>query len=142
MDKLLRIVDANLNRSQEGLRVCEDIARFILNDKRLTPSFKTLRQSIGVLAKQIYKSKKLTLLKSRNVKMDIGRKTSFREGKRKNIGDIFFANAERAKESLRVLEEITKLLGGKTPERFKKIRFRLYELEKKSRIKLDALLHY
>ncbi|MBL7156831.1 MAG: thiamine-phosphate pyrophosphorylase [Candidatus Omnitrophica bacterium] len=140
MNKTLRLVDANLNRSREGLRVCEDIARFILNDKKLTRSFKILRHRIGALTKRLNKENAI-LLKSRNVKKDIGRKTGFREGKRKNIPDIFCANAERAKESLRVLEEIAKLLNKRTSESFKKIRFRVYELEKKSRIKLESLRH-
>ena len=43
MHKLLRLIDANLNRSREGIRVCEDIARFVLNDKRITRSFKSLK---------------------------------------------------------------------------------------------------
>jgi len=30
---VLRIIDANTNRLKEGLRVCEDIFRFILNAK-------------------------------------------------------------------------------------------------------------
>ncbi|MDD5440263.1 MAG: thiamine phosphate synthase, partial [Candidatus Omnitrophica bacterium] len=38
----LRIVDANLNRTAEGLRVAEDIVRFYLNDRKLQVSFKAL----------------------------------------------------------------------------------------------------
>ena len=135
MDKLLRLIDANLNRTQEGLRVAEDIVRFILNDRQKTRSFKILRHSVTKLAK-VLASKKTFLVKSRNVKLDIGKKTSFREGMRKDIADIFLANTQRSKESLRVLEEATKLIDGKLAEKFKKIRFRLYELEQKSRIKL------
>ena len=59
----------------------------------------------------------------------------------KNIKDVFFANACRAKESLRVLEEVSKLYGNGSSEKFKKLRFRTYELEKKSSIKLEAVLH-
>ena len=44
---LLRIVDANLNRSREGLRVCEEVVRFALEDARLTSEFKTLRHKIS-----------------------------------------------------------------------------------------------
>jgi len=141
MHKLLRIIDVNLNRSQEGLRVCEDIVRFALNDKALTRSFKTLRHRIRALAKRI-DTKKFVLLRSRDVRKDVGKKTGAREGKRKNIRNIFFANIQRAKESLRVLEEITKLVNGKISQNFKKARFRTYELEKKSRVSLETVLHY
>lgn len=142
MHKLLRLIDANLNRSREGIRVCEDITRFMLNDKRATRSFKSLRHRISALANRLDVRGSLNLLKSRNVKKDIGKKTAFREGKRKDIPDVFYANAQRAKESLRVLEEITKLLNKKASQGFKETRYRLYELEKKSRLKVEAVLHH
>ena len=87
MNRLLRLIDANLNRSQEGLRVCEDIARFILNDKTLTRSFKTLRHRVSGLRKKM-DLVKISLLKSRDVKGDVGKKTTLRETSRKNVKDI------------------------------------------------------
>jgi len=141
MGSVFRLIDANLNRSSEAIRVCEDIARFILNDRPLTRAFKAVRHRIGSLRKSISASRP-ALLKSRNVKRDVGKKTAFREGTRKDIGSIFLANLGRAKESLRVLEEITKLLDKKKAEAFKKARFKVYELEKKSRIRLESVLHY
>ncbi|UCD55621.1 MAG: thiamine-phosphate pyrophosphorylase [Candidatus Omnitrophota bacterium] len=140
MHRLLRIIDVNLNRSQEGLRVCEDIVRFVLNDRKMVRSFKSLRHKLGALAKRIYR--KSSFLKSRNVKRDVGKLTTYREGKRKNIGDVFRANIQRVKESLRVLEETSKLLDRRISQSFKTIRFRVYELEKKSRIKLETILHH
>ncbi|MGB2705572.1 MAG: thiamine-phosphate pyrophosphorylase [Candidatus Omnitrophota bacterium] len=140
MNKLLRLIDANLNRSQEGLRVCEDIARFMLNDKTITRSFKSLRHGVSALRKGM-DLEKLSLLKSRSVGGDVGKKSTLRETSRKNIKDVFRANTERVKESLRALEEVTKLFDRKISKRFKRMRFRVYELEKKSRLKLDAILH-
>ncbi len=146
MHKLLRIIDVNLNRSQEGLRVCEDIMRFILNDRKMLRSFKSLRHKVGMLAKRTYShlggGNRLMVLKSRNVKRDVGKITTYREGRRKNIGDVFRANIQRVKESLRVLEETSKLLDRRISQSFKTIRFRVYELEKKSRVKLEAILHH
>ena len=139
MRKIARLVDANLNRLKEGLRVCEDISRFILNEKRLTSSFKTLRHKITTLAIKL--DKKIYLLKARNIKKDVGKKTSFRESRRKNIKHIFLANLARAKESLRVLEEISKLFSPGISENFKKVRFKIYDIEKTSRRKLETLLH-
>ena len=141
MAKLQRIIDANINRSLEGLRVCEDIVRFLVNEKTLTRSFKTLRHKVSDLARRL-ETKNLDYLKSRNVKKDLGRKTTKREATRKNIQDVFGANIQRAKESLRVLEEVTKLIDNISAQRFKKLRFKIYELEKKSRTKIKALLHH
>jgi thiamine-phosphate pyrophosphorylase len=136
MHRLPRLIDANLNRSREGLRVCEDIARFILNEKKLSGFFKALRHRLGGISKRLYAGSGALLL-SRDVKKDIGKKTRFRESERRNIADVFFANIQRAKESLRVLEEAGKLVDKKISGDFKKIRFRVYELEKKSRAKFD-----
>ena len=138
MGAISRIIDANLNRSREGLRVCEDIARFALNDKSLTSSFKSARHRLTRLSGRLDSGLALTF--SRNVKKDIGRKTSPREKRRKDIKGVFCANIQRAKESLRSLEEITKLADKKTADEFKKTRFRVYELEKTSRAKFQALL--
>ena len=33
---ILRLIDANLNRAREGLRVIEDYARFVRNDAELS----------------------------------------------------------------------------------------------------------
>ena len=33
---VLKIIDANLNRTLEGIRIIEEITRFIFQDKRLT----------------------------------------------------------------------------------------------------------
>ena len=50
--------------------------------------------------------------------------------KRDNLVDLFLANTQRGKESLRVLEEVLKLFDQKLSEKFKKLRFKLYEIEK------------
>ena len=140
MQKILRIIDANLNRSQEGLRVCEDIARFALNDKKMTGSFKKLRHFIGASRKKI-KKEISTLIKARDTKKDIGKKVTKCESKRKNLKTIFIVNMHRVCESLRVLEEISKLFDKKLALKFKNARFKIYGLEKKSYKKMEALLH-
>ena len=48
--KIYRVIDANLNRAKEGLRVCEDTVRFILKDKILTKKIKKLRHDITRIA--------------------------------------------------------------------------------------------
>lgn len=135
MDKLYRAIDANLNRAREGLRVCEDIARFMLDDTRLSARLKRLRQRISVAIKRMpvcYSD----LLERRNSRGDVGKRYSGRELARRNSADIFIANIQRAKEALRGLEEFTKPIDRASSREFQKIRFLCYELEKKAVKKL------
>lgn len=136
-----RILDANINRLKEGLRVLEEIARFILNSKNLTAEFKKVRHEIDLIIKasSFFWA---DLLKERNSLKDVGRSLHLGELKRGNFRDIFFANMQRVKESLRVLEEFTKLADKNLPLKFKKIRYRIYELEKKAAKKIPDLCHH
>jgi thiamine-phosphate pyrophosphorylase len=127
--KIYRIIDANANRLREALRVCEDIARFILSDKKITQRFKSLRHRTFSAIKKINDSEKI-LAKFREPEKDVGKKTVKSEAKRKNVADIFKANVKRAEESIRVLEEFSKLLKPRLSDRFKGMRFELYSLEK------------
>jgi len=43
---MLRILDANLNRIGEALRLLEDISRFLLNDPALTEELKAMRHEL------------------------------------------------------------------------------------------------
>lgn len=129
------MIDANLNRSSEGLRVLEDVARFLLNDAELGRRLRTLRHD---LARQS-KSLGVGLLSQRDAEHDVGRlhskdrepiteATSLR-----GLLDLVAANAKRVEESLRVIEELAKL-----PEMnsvlnsadFEQTRFALYTLER------------
>lgn len=136
MDKgISRIIDANLNRLLEGLRVCEEITRFIVLDKNLTSRFKNLRHNITGLSGK-WKIKDTCLLDSRDSLKDIGKPSIKEELKRRNCQDIFFANVQRAKESARVLEEFSKLENKRISAGFKDIRYRLYQIEKDSASKI------
>lgn len=133
--EILRILDANLNRAREGLRVCEEITRFSLNSASLTRDLKNARHRIQNIYSG-FPSGWRHLVGSRNTRSDVGRGSFRIEMKRGNVGDIFFANIERAKESARVLEEFLKLFDSKLSSRFKGLRFSLYEIEKKAARKL------
>ena len=138
---LLRILDANFNRSREGLRVCEEITRFALEDKRLTVAIKKARHELSdcLRGSGVGLSE---LLAARDVRSDVGKKPEPFENVRQNRSDIFAANIERAKEALRVLEEASKLVAPALSERFKKIRFRVYAIEKNILPKLETLRHH
>lgn len=136
-----RIIDANINRLKEGLRVCEEIARFVLNSHKLTTEFKKIRHQIHSLVNQFPYS--LTdLLKVRESKKDFGRDIYIKELERKNLKDIFFANIQRIKESIRVLEEFTKIINKNLAVKFKKIRYDIYEIEKKSAKRISTLCNH
>lgn len=129
-NKLLRIIDANLNRSREGLRVCEDITRFLLQDKSATKFLKMVRHEATDL---IIKSKKVSLVKllsKRDVTKDKTKFIDFASYGKISISDIFMANIERVKESLRVLEECFKMIDEKISQGYRKLRFDTYYIEK------------
>ncbi len=121
-----RILDANLNRSREGLRVCEDLARFVLKNKYLTDEFRKLRHSLSDTLKLFGF---LELLEARNSPGDIGRILPY-ERYKMGVRDIFFANIQRAKESVRVLEELSRAHNINLSKKIRDIRFRIYHLEK------------
>jgi len=128
--KIYRIIDANLNRSREGLRVVEDFARLYLNDKALSSRIKRIRHKISKISLEYLKQE--NLLKYRDSQKDVGAKgMRGLEKKRKNIKQIVRVNLIRSQEGLRVLEELGKLIHPKAGEKFKNLRFKVYCLEKK-----------
>ncbi len=130
-DEALRLVDVNFNRVKEGLRVCEDILRFLYDDKVLTQSFKKLRHDCSkVLLEFPIPYKKLIV--ARNSNDDVGKKSVILEKKKPNWNDILTSNMKRSEEALRVLEESSKIIAPAKSRRFQSLRFQLYELEKKT----------
>lgn len=118
----LRLIDANLNRLREGVRVVEDIFRYIYNDKNTALKLKNLRHKART-------SNYTELLKTRDVQNDVLRASIKSEQNRDNLNSILIANFKRAQESARVLEEFCKLISIEDSENFKYIRYELYILE-------------
>jgi thiamine-phosphate pyrophosphorylase len=118
----LRLIDANLNRLREGIRVVEDIFRYIYNDKNTSLKLKNLRHLSRL-------ENYTELLETRDVKNDVLRESIKSEQNREDLHSILIANFKRAQESSRVLEEFTKLSSIKNSENFKYIRYELYTLE-------------
>ena len=121
--KNLRLIDANLNRLAEGIRVVEDIYRYILDDKTTAKRLKALRHKARI---DIYDE----LINSRDIKNDVLKTSTTSEQTRSNLQNILIANFKRAQESSRVLEEFCKLISTKDSENFKYIRYELYDIEK------------
>jgi thiamine-phosphate pyrophosphorylase len=121
--ELFRVIDANINRLKEGIRVIEDIMRYRDNNKDLSSRLKTLRHKSII-------QETTQLLQYRDSINDVLRPTIKSELNRTDIKSILLANFKRAQESSRVLEELYKLQNQEYSENFKYIRYELYDLEK------------
>jgi thiamine-phosphate pyrophosphorylase len=126
--ELFRVIDANLNRLKEGIRVIEDIMRYRDNNKELSRKLKNLRHLARI---DEYKE----LLRNRDSIHDVLRTTQESELNRTDVESILTANFKRGQESSRVLEELFKLHNLQQSENFKHIRYELYDIEK------ETLLH-
>lgn len=127
MEEVARILDANLNRLREGLRVLEEVARFALEDEALTQDLKGWRHRFGALA---FGER---LLSSRRAEADVGAFLPTPSPDRPGLADLVAANARRCQEALRVLEEFERLPQAPSmvsPATCQEARFALYELEK------------
>ena len=121
-----RIIDANLNRLKEGIRVVEDILRYEFNEKNLVLELKNIRHLCRL-------ENILEYIKNRDVQKDCLRDVSLTtEIQKASLEDIIISNFKRTQESARVLEEIFKLYDIKISEQFKQIRYKLYDVEKKA----------
>jgi len=130
----LRIIDANFDRASEGLRVLEDIARFVLNDQSMSKRLKNMRHELAEQSKLLQPR----LITFRDSKHDVGandlsvvEQTGTFDYK--NLVDVVAANAKRTEQSLRVIEEFSRLAETQqliVPQPFQQARFALYNLEK------------
>ena len=122
-EKVERLIDANLNRLKEGIRVIEDINRYIYDDQELTSTLKQLRH-------KLQPAYNLNRLRYRDIDNDVQKKSISSELLRSNIDDLIIANFSRAQESARVLEESFKLIDSSLSELCKEVRYGLYGVEK------------
>ena len=121
-ERIYRVIDANLNRLKEGLRVVEDVRRYGFDDLALAKKIKNLRHKAKIPQKEF--------LKFRDAVNDVLKPSLKDEQIRLNLDDLQTANIKRAQESARVLEECFKLVDVKISEIFKAVRYELYEIEK------------
>jgi thiamine-phosphate pyrophosphorylase len=136
-----RILDANLDRAREGLRIVEEWCRFGLDDRQLAEECKKLRQELASWHAQ-------ELRQARDTLGDIGTSLSHpQEEQRTDLEHLLQANLARIQEALRVLEEYGKLYKTDMALSCKQMRYRVYTLESKlcsnlplSKLK-DALLY-
>ena len=120
---LYRILDANLDRAREGIRIVEEWCRFGLDDARLTDECKHLRQ-------QLAHWHTAELRAERDTASDAGTSlTHPQEAERHSIEQVVQVNLCRVQEALRVLEEYGKVYSPEMGATFKQMRYRVYQLE-------------
>ncbi|TYQ18389.1 UNVERIFIED_CONTAM: thiamine-phosphate pyrophosphorylase [Acetivibrio alkalicellulosi] len=129
MDKLYRIIDANINRASEGVRVLEDLARFYYNDKNICGKLKEIRHGIR---KEVM-SHLPSLLDSRDSHKDVGLEVSkeLKIDSKTSMIELITANFKRLQEALRAIEENLKVLNlYQLSKSYEDFRFSVYQLEK------------
>ncbi len=120
-----QLIDANLDRAKEGLRVVEDWCRFNLGREDIVIQLKNWRQQLGAHHFESYK-------KSRSTATDQGLGLSHpAQLKRTKPIEIVSANCARIQEATRVLEEFTRLSNPELATTAANIRYGVYEIEKK-----------
>jgi thiamine-phosphate pyrophosphorylase len=120
---LYRILDANLDRAREGLRVIEEWCRFGLNSAPLSEQCKQLRQALAQWHTPQIRA-------ARNTPGDPGTALSHpQEEQRADLAAVLQANCCRVQEALRVLEEYGKVYDDAMAAAVKQMRYQVYTLE-------------
>lgn len=126
-DGIPRLLDANANRAREGLRVLEDAARFVLDDKDLTARSKGLRHDITALMDSVLA---IAGSAARDVEGDVGiREDLPSERSRPGITAVALAAGHRAAEAIRALEEYSKIIDQDLGSALEQLRYRAYDLQ-------------
>lgn len=122
---VFRVLDANADRAREALRVLEDYCRFVLNDAILSAALKDLRHE---LARALPRQSLLTA--AGDTENDVGTNNAAAdEYRRDSTTGVATANAKRLQESLRSLEEYSKVIDPSAGKSLEQLRYRAYCLE-------------
>ncbi len=125
--EVARIIDANLNRAREALRVMEDYARFVLDDPAGCAMLKQFRHDLRECVQRIPTGE---LLSARDTPGDVGTTISTQsERNRSDSRDVFVAAARRLCEALRTVEEYAKTFDAALSADFEALRYRGYDAE-------------
>jgi thiamine-phosphate pyrophosphorylase len=125
---VLRLLDANANRAREGLRVVEDYARFVLDDRELSTALKELRHAFATILKPTLADAIL----HRDTPGDVGTGiTTQAERQREDVADVVTAAGKRTGEALRSIEEYLKTVSAADAGRIEQLRYRFYDIEQR-----------
>ncbi|GHT36800.1 hypothetical protein FACS189427_08980 [Planctomycetales bacterium] len=126
--QLHRILDAAANRARESIRVIEDYVRFILNEPKLTQTLKSFRHRLQSIISELPPEQ---LIAARDTENDIGTSLEAEgEYRRSSPADVLSANFSRLQESLRCLEEFSKVGTSSLSKQLEQLRYESYTLQK------------
>jgi len=121
--RVARLIDANLDRAREGLRVIEDWCRFGLDRQDLVVPLKDWRQQLGQLHHDRYRQARSTATDSA---AGLGHPA---QDTRTDSVAIVKANASRVQEALRVIEEFARNGDAVLARTAAAVRYALYDHE-------------
>jgi len=123
---VLRLLDANANRAREALRVLEDYARFVLDDRDISSSLKAIRHT---LTESLRETLSAAIL-HRDTAGDVGTGTKMpAEMSRQGLPDVVIAAGKRLGEALRSLEEYLKISEPEKASIVERLRYVFYDVE-------------
>ena len=129
--KLMRLLDANLNRAREALRAVEDGFRFIHDDAQAQAELKRIRHAL-LRYESLVDPRGEELLTHRASDEDVGAFVNpASEMEKPDLTAVVRSNLRRAQEALRCLEEYGKLIDSQAAGIAKRLRFDAYSFEKK-----------
>jgi hypothetical protein len=126
---VFRVLDANLNRLREALRVVEEYFRFVVVQAPVAEQLKKLRHNLEELEQGFGQ---VRLLHGRDTESDpFANLNRPEEMDRTTVVQVVAANFKRGQEAARVIEEYSKITDvAFLSEKAKTIRFTLYNMEK------------
>lgn len=120
------MLDANANRATEGLRTLEDYARLVGENAGVAEQVKHLRHQLASVLSPLPRRDRLSV---RATHRDAGTElTTEQETSRHNLASVVPAACERVAQSLRNLEEFSKLISTSTSEALKQLRYEAYDV--------------
>ncbi|MDO8626070.1 MAG: thiamine phosphate synthase [Candidatus Magasanikbacteria bacterium] len=137
MNRDLALLDASLARAREGLRVLGEIARFILLNKEVWLALKAIRHGLIAWERAVGGARLIAARVGKDPgegEAEVGS-----EYQRRTIYELGRANFNRVTETMRVLEEFSKLYAPKYALVLEANRYKLYALE---RMLLSATPHF
>lgn len=135
---VLRLMDANANRALEGLRVCEDVVRFSHEAPAAFRRLRRLRHAVAGALRRLPVTR-VELLRARASGRDVGRRAS--AAAVRSLEQVLLINFQRVKESLRVLEECSRLVAPRQASAFQRLRFLTYGVERDLLLRVATLRH-
>lgn len=139
MRSAVRLLDANANRALEGIRVCEEIARFHLQAPASFRALRALRHATAQAVRRLPVTPR-ERLRARESRGDVGRRAA--SSKISSLEQLLIINFQRVKEALRTLEECARVIAPRHAAAFARLRFCTYEVERDVILRVASLRHH